>query len=231
VCELPIRPAPGTFAPTYTRPPPLWYYPVPNMHRRRYPFPDFFTWPPDEELISRKELAALLQVTEETVKNWYRAGLMPDRVPPPPEGILKGLPRILWRGSDLREWTLRMVGEIFKQPSRPRSTRKLEWVAGRGWVEKAPVSVAPVAPSPKPRSRRSAKVPGRHLVQLTRLEAQLARLDRLEELEADLWQTERTEVFEPEEQLPRRRVIREEPEPEPFASNIRRPTHVGYWGR
>jgi hypothetical protein len=75
-----------------------------------------------------------------------------------------------------------------------------------------------------------AKVPGRQIVQLVRLEAQLARLDRLE-VGADLRQTERTEVFEPEEQLPRRRVIREEPEPEPFASNCRRPAHVGYWGR
>jgi hypothetical protein len=194
------------------------------MHRRRYPFPDLSAWPPDEELISRKELAALLQVTEETVKNWYRAGLMPDRVQVMPEGILRDKPRYFWHISELLEWAQRMIWVVFKRPAKPKGTRRrLEWIAGQGWVEQAPVTpVAPVAPSPKPRSRRSAKVPNRHLVQLTRLEGQVAALDRLEALD---------EFEEPEDPVEtRRRVIREEPEPEPFASNCRRSARVGYWG-
>jgi hypothetical protein len=204
------------------------------MNRKFHPFPDVDGFGQDDDLVTRKDLAKLLGVQEFTLRNWENAGLLPERAAAPEEGILINSPRVFWRVSELRAWVPRMVGVVFARPSRPKGTRKLEWIAGRGWVEKAPVSVppvTPVAPSPKPPSRRSAKVPGRHLVQLTRLEAQLARLDRLEELEADLWQTEQTEVFQPEEQLPRRRVYRAEPEPEPFASNVvKRSRPARYWG-
>jgi hypothetical protein len=205
------------------------------MHRRQYPFPDLSSWPPDEELISRKELAALLQVTEETVKNWSRAGLMPDRVQVMPEGILRDKARFFWRVADLRTWALRMVGTLFRQPARPKGAgRRLNWIAGQGWVEKAPVEPdEQVSKSTKATSKGTkpgggtSKIPGRVLTVLTRLEGQIAALDRAEEPD------EFEEREEPVEVQPRRRVVtyRAEPEPQPFASNCRRPARFGgYWG-
>ena len=180
------------------------------MHRRLIPLLPDEVWPPAEEMLSRKELAKLLGVNEETVKNWDRAGLMPPRAPAPPEGILKGLPRVLWRVGELREWAPRQAGVIFKRPPKPRRPR-VEWVQGRGWVEIAPPQVDPAArlqgvPVPAKPRRRSSKIPGKHLVMLTRLEAQLNALPPDEEA----WL-----VVEPQLQPSHR----EEPEPIPFASN------------
>jgi hypothetical protein len=190
------------------------------MRRRLYPLLPDETWPPDDELLSRRDLAKLLGVAEETVKNWDRAGLMPPRVPAPPEGILKGSPRVLWRGSDLREWTPRMVGVIFQRPPKPRG-RRMEWVQERGWVElPPPLSPPSVDPAPVPASvkrlRRSSKVLGRNLALLTRLEGQLSALP-----------PQPLPVERPQPQSPRR----EEPEPVPFASNVGRPQtrSARYW--
>lgn len=72
------------------------------MHRKLHPFPDVAAWPPDDELIRRKELSKLLGVQEFTLRNWENAGLMPARAPVPPGGVLLGFPRVLWRVGDLR---------------------------------------------------------------------------------------------------------------------------------
>ena len=188
------------------------------MHRRLIPLLPDEAWPPAEEMLSRKELAKLLGVQEETVNNWDRAGLMPPRAPAQPEGVLKGLPRVLWRVADLREWAPRMAGIIFKRPPKPRR-RRVEWVQGRGWVEIAPRQVDPAArlqvddpARAKPR-RRSPKIPAKHLVMLTRLEGQLNALPP------------------DEEPWPVEELRREEPEPIPFASNVVTPrvSQRRYW--
>jgi hypothetical protein len=143
-------------------------------------------------------------VAEETVKNWTRAGLLPPRVHIPPTGFLTHKAQFFWRGSDLREWRERMIGVIFKRPPKPRG-RRAEWVQGQGWVELAP-PVDPVVRDTaraKPR-RRSAKIPGQHIMMLTRLCGQLADLSP----EAPHTVVERSPP-------PRR----PEPEPIPFASN------------
>jgi len=193
------------------------------MHRRLLPVPLDEAWPAPEELISRRELSKLLGIKEECIRGWERAGLMPPRAPVQPEGILKGLPRVLWRGSDLQEWRERMIGIILKRPPKPRG-RKMEWVQGRGWVDlplpPSPPSVDPArrAPSAAKHPRRSSKIPGRHLTLLTRLEGQLAWLQPDDEQEP---------VEEPQPPPPRPK----EPEPIPFASNIGRPRarSAGYW--
>jgi hypothetical protein len=182
------------------------------MHRRLYPLPCESQLPDDDELLSRRDLAKLLGVAEETVKNWTRAGLLPPRVHIPPTGFLTHKPQFFWRGSDLREWAPRMIGVLFQKPPKPRG-RRVEWVQGQGWVELPPAPRVP-APSPAPRPRRSSKVPGRHLAVLTRLEGQLA-------------------AFPPD---PKPRPVEEprrhsEPEPVPFASNVvrSRGRPGGYW--
>jgi hypothetical protein len=188
------------------------------MHRRLIPLLPDEAWPPPEEMLSRKELAKLLGVQEETVNNWDRAGLMAPRALVSPEGILKGLPRVLWRVGELREWAPRQAGVIFKRPPQPRR-RRVEWVQGRGWVDVAPPQVDHAARSAPAKLRRpSSKIPGKHLVMLTRLEGQLNSLPPDEEP----WPVE-----EPQLQPPRR----EEPEPIPFASNVVTPrlSQRRYW--
>ena len=189
------------------------------MHRRLLPVPLDEAWPAPEELISRRGLSKLLGIKEECIRGWERAGLMPPRAPAQPEGILKGLPRVLWRGSDLQEWRERMIGVLFQKPPQPRHGMK--WVAGTGWVDPPPRPLPPSPvddPTPAPGSRRSSKIPGRHLTLLTRLEGQLASLPSDEEPEP---------VEEPQP-TPRRR---EEPEPVPFSSNVGRPQtrSARYW--
>jgi hypothetical protein len=179
--------------------------------------------------MGRKELAVLLQVAVETVKNWDRAGLMPERVLPPPQGILRTFaPVILWRVADLKEWACQhLVGvaspgkALFKRTKRPKGkgSRSLTWVRGRGWVE-------PTRPEPEPRgARRSTEITPKQLVMLARLEGQL---NQLHEIEIE---DEEPEPLE-EKPAPRRTPrFRPEPEPEPFASNAWGPREAArrYW--
>jgi hypothetical protein len=174
-----------------------------NRHLIELPPPE--VWPDPEELVGRKELAALLQIPVETVRFWERTGLMPPRAALPARGVLRDYRRVLWRGSDLAEWREKMRGIIFARPPKPR--RGMRWVAGTGWVE------PPQAP---PSPRRSSKIPGRHLAVLTRLEGQLAALP------PDL---------EPDPVEPPQPPRRPEPEPVAFASNVvrSRARPGGYW--
>jgi hypothetical protein len=204
------------------------------MKRKFHPFPDVDGFGQDDDMVTRKDLAKLLGVQEFTLRNWENAGLLPERAAAPEEGILINSPRVFWRVSELRVWVPRMVGVVFARPSRPKGTRRLEWIAGTGWVENAQAepdeqvskSTKATSKGTKP-GRRTSKIPGRVLTVLTRLEGQIAALDRAEEPD------EFEEPEEPVEVQPRRRVVtyRAEPEPQPFASNCRRPARFGgYWG-
>src|SRR5215472_16644630 len=115
------------------------------MHHRLIQLPPPEAWPTSDELISRKELAALLQVPVPNIRWWEKTGLMPPKAPAPAEGVLTGLPRVLWRGSDLQEWRERIIGVLFQKPPQPR--RGMKWVAGTGWVDPPP-RLPPEAPVP-----------------------------------------------------------------------------------
>ena len=75
-----------------------------NRHLIELPPPE--AWPPADELIGRKELAALLQVPVEAVRFWERTGLMPPRAALPERGFA-GLPE----SSLARLGPARMAGE------------------------------------------------------------------------------------------------------------------------
>jgi hypothetical protein len=187
------------------------------VHFRQLALPEMGFAP--DELISRKELAAVLQVPVDNIRSWEKRGLMPPRAPAPVEGVLTGLPRVLWRGSDLQEWRERMIGVLFQKPPQPR--RGMRWIAGTGWVDPPPRSLPPSPvddPTPAQGSRRSSKIPGRHLTLLTRLEGQLATLPPDDEPEP---------VEQPQPPPPRPK----EPEPIPFASNVVQPRArpASYW--
>jgi hypothetical protein len=186
------------------------------VHFHQLPLPSL-PFAPDE-LVSRKELAALLQVPVPNIRSWEKRGLMPPRAPALPEGVLTGLPVVLWRGSDLLEWRERMIGVIFQRPLKPR--RGMRWVAGTGWVDPPPKPPRdePVALPKRPRS--APKLVGRELAVLTRLEAQLSALPPDEEPDAPCRHTSNPAPLR-----------RQEPERDPFAGNCvtSRARPARYW--
>jgi hypothetical protein len=195
------------------------------MKRGFLPLPSPDALPPPGELISRTELAELLGINEERIRGWERAGLMPPRAEVPQDGVLLGKPRVLWKGENLREWLDRMVGVVFKRPpDEARMMRKVAreaWLRRRGFGSEAEYAAWLEAGSPSTPSRRPAKLSGKDVVQLTRLEAQVNAL--------------------PPEPLPSKPLAYEEPlstsagwlaveDDEPFPRNDRRPSRAArYW--
>jgi hypothetical protein len=140
-----------------------------SRYRRLLELPPEEAWPEPEELLDRKALAKLFGVPRETIRNWERAGFLPDRVPPPPGYVVeRGVTHIFYRPADVREWA-RKEGRIFRilGPIKPN------------FAAHPPVDVDAKKPTPaatiQPKSKRprTQKVDPRHLVVLTRTEAAL----------------------------------------------------------
>jgi hypothetical protein len=87
---------------------------VMSRYRHLLELPPDEAWPEPEALLDRKALARLFKVPRETIRNWERAGLLPDRVPPPPGHVVeKGVTYISYRSADVREW-VQKEGRIFR---------------------------------------------------------------------------------------------------------------------
>ena len=82
-----------------------------SRYRHLLELPPDDAWPPPEELLDRKALARLFKVPRETIRNWERAGFLPDRVPPSPGHVVeKGVTYIFYRSADVREWARKRAG-------------------------------------------------------------------------------------------------------------------------
>ena len=140
-----------------------------SRYRHLLELPPDDAWPPPEELLDRKALARLFKVPRETIRNWERAGFLPDRVPPPPGHVIeKGVTYIFYRSAEVREWAQK-EGRLFRilPPIKPN------------FAARPPVDVDAKKPTPagtlRPKSKRPRvqKVDPRHLVVLTRTETAL----------------------------------------------------------
>jgi hypothetical protein len=150
-----------------------------SRYRHLFELPPDDAWPPPEELLDRKALARLFGVPRETIRNWERAGFLPDRVPSPPNHVIeKGVTYIFYRSADVRQWAQK-EGRLFRIlplikpnfaaiPSEARPPVDLE-------VETLPpADTVQLKPTPaKPPRPRATKVPPSQLVYLTRAEAAL----------------------------------------------------------
>ena len=157
-----------------------------SRYRHLLELPPDDAWPEPDELLDRKALAKLFGVPRETIRNWERAGLLPDRVPPPPGHVVeKGVTYIFYRSADVREWAQK-EGRIFRilPPIKPNFAAHPPVDVD---VEK-PTPAGTILPKSKPSRPRAQKVDPPHLVVLTRTEAALNQVGRA-----------RAELVEPEE--------------------------------
>jgi hypothetical protein len=155
-----------------------------SRYRHLLELPPDDAWPPPEELLDRKALARLFKVPRETIRNWERAGFLPDRVPPPPGHVIeKGVTYIFYRSADVREWAQK-ESRIFRilPPIKPNFPP--DRFAARPPVDvdaKKPTPAATIQLKPPPAKRprpRAPKVPPSQLVYLSRNEAALNQLGR-----------------------------------------------------
>jgi hypothetical protein len=200
-----------------------------SRYRHLLELPPDDAWPEPDELLDRKALAKLFGVPRETIRNWERAGFLPDRVPPPPGHVVeKGVTYIFYRSADVRQWAQK-EGRIFRilPPIKPNFAARppvdvhVEKLPPADTIQLKPPSATP--PSAKPPRPRAPKVPPSQLVYLTRTEAALNQVGRA-----------RAEFVEPEEPAAGPvssgwRALAEGDEP--FASNVLSRSRPGrYWG-
>jgi hypothetical protein len=192
-----------------------------SRYRHLLELPPDDAWPEPEELLDRKALARLFGVPRETIRNWERAGFLPDRVPPPPDHVVeKGVTYIFYRSADVRQWAQK-EGRIFRILPPIKSN-----FAARPAVDvdvEKPTSAGTIRPKSKPPRPQAQKVDPRHLVVLSRTEAALNQVGRA-----------RAEFVEPEEPavgpVSSGWCVIEEGD-EPFASNVgKRSRPARFWG-